>query len=608
MTTNTPKKESIILEEIYEPTIYSDTMKQKLDHKKGFILPREIHHKQTQVNRMFNKGFGKYFLNIKPEALNIFEKQMRIHFFSRKSKFLLGYPRIHNLLYGDKKINYDELKQKINMGNLLYLSDSKKKSKQERLCTKTKEKLITISKNFSSKNAKDVVTSEFYKVKFWEKNSKRVNQILTKKSHKDFFDWQKIKEEESSYENDDISKNSNNFSFKTPPKNYDIKIVYTEPNNNKIIESNKSILRNKYNNYNTENSIDIENYCSKEKDIENKKLLNIKYYESFAKNNIPKKPRNLKIGKNTKKNLNFLTLGEDGYLISNNIKNNFEEKNTFDNINKIGISTDDNQQCLSKTMHDFSRNAKQLQKLQNSSIRLNTVSNFYNRKNFLNSEKIFQKTNKRYQTNINQYVKGLKNQTKRCNTQLVKLINFNTPQRPEKIKIKIENDFDINKDIIDKPKKIVRRKKRRNLSSLAQIKSLITEAKNDYLGENFIEKVRKQELKCFPKKLHYIDDNYALRLVDKLYSASRIKHEKTAFIKVNFKEEKEKIRKERLSKLREKLEDNYLKMIKKGNFYNLEKEKFLKMNNERRMKNYSENNKKMKKKSTFRTKSKKKPY
>ena len=607
MSTNDQQKDLLVLDEIFEPTIYTDTMKQKLDRRKSFILPREIHRKQTQIYRMFNKGFGKYFLNIKPEALNILEKQMRIYFFSPKSQFLMNYPRIRHLFYADKKINYDELKQKINMGNLFYLSENKKKSKQESLATNTNEKLIAFSKNFESKNTKDIVTSEFFKAKFWKKNKKRISRILSKKTQKDLLDYNKIREEESSYISDmskTNSKNQNNKNLCVEKllRSCDIKndtnSACTEQINNKTSENNIILLQGKDSSCEGENSVTIENYFARKKDSENKKLLNIKSVESFKnRNNVIKKSRNFKLQKNNKKKLNFLTLSNDDYLMSNNTKKNFEDKNITDNINKVKLSHDIYQQSLPNTVRGFSRNVKKFQQLEKLPIPLNTVSNFLYHKNIFNSEKIFKKTNKKYQNNINQYVIGLNTQTEKCNTELVKLINVNSAQKREKIKIK--NDFDINKDIYDSPKNNIPKKKVRNLSSLAQIKSLITNAKNDYLGENFIEKIRKKELKCFPKKLYYIDDDYALCLVERLYSASRIKNEKTANVKVATKEEKEKVSKEKISKLREKLEDNYWKMVKKENYYNLEKEKFLRMNKERLMKNNNENNKKMAKNNRY---------
>ena len=51
------------------------------------------------------------------------------------------------------------------------MSEADKKRNRDRNARKT-EKLMTLSKNFTTQNTKDVISNEVYKVKFWNKESK----------------------------------------------------------------------------------------------------------------------------------------------------------------------------------------------------------------------------------------------------------------------------------------------------------------------------------------------------------------------------------------------------------------------------------------------------
>ena len=168
------------LNEKIEPIIRQDIMIQKLDKKKSLRLSEEITNRKKLLNRMFDVRFGKFFLDIKPESLIIFEKQLRKYFFSPNSKFLYNFPRLRKKLNFNNNINDTKLSAKINVGSLLYFSEANKKLlKNDNI--RTKEKIITFSKNFSTNYTKDVVNNEVYKVKFWDKNAKRIKKLLSSK-------------------------------------------------------------------------------------------------------------------------------------------------------------------------------------------------------------------------------------------------------------------------------------------------------------------------------------------------------------------------------------------------------------------------------------------
>ena len=169
------------LNEKTEPIFRPDIMIQKLDRKKILGLSQEISNRKKLLNRMFDARFGKFFFDIKPESLIIFEKQLKKYFFSPNSKFLDNFPRLRKKLHFNNNINDIKLSAKINMGSLLYFSEANKKLIKKGNIN-TKEKIINFSKNFSTNYTKDIINNEIYKVKFWDKNAKRINKLLSKKN------------------------------------------------------------------------------------------------------------------------------------------------------------------------------------------------------------------------------------------------------------------------------------------------------------------------------------------------------------------------------------------------------------------------------------------
>ena len=121
-----------------------------------------------------------HFFDIKPESLIIFEKQLRKYFFSPNSKFLDNFPRLRKKLNLNNNINDNKLSSKINVGSLIYFSEANRKLIQNENI-RTKEKIITFSKNFTTNYTKDIVNNEVNKVKFWDKNAKRIKKLLSKK-------------------------------------------------------------------------------------------------------------------------------------------------------------------------------------------------------------------------------------------------------------------------------------------------------------------------------------------------------------------------------------------------------------------------------------------
>ena len=83
--------------------------------------------------------------------------------------------------YGKKTKNLDE---KINIGSLDFLVLGDKNNKTDILNSIKHEKILSISRNFSLQQTKDVVSQEFFKMKYLQKNAKRIAKILSNKKNK----------------------------------------------------------------------------------------------------------------------------------------------------------------------------------------------------------------------------------------------------------------------------------------------------------------------------------------------------------------------------------------------------------------------------------------
>ena len=174
--------DSSFLSQEPEQSILKNIMTQKLDKKRNLNISKEIKKRKKMFDHLIYDKFGRHFLKIKSEAYTDFIDKCKTYYFSPDSKFLNNFPKLKQSLLKEKRvnINYNKLLPKINMGSMLYLSEADKKRNRDRNARKT-EKLMTLSKNFTTQNTKDVISNEVYKVKFWNKESKNINKILKNK-------------------------------------------------------------------------------------------------------------------------------------------------------------------------------------------------------------------------------------------------------------------------------------------------------------------------------------------------------------------------------------------------------------------------------------------
>ena len=547
--------DSSFLSQEPEQSILKNIMTQKLDKKRNLNISKEIKKRKKMFDHLIYDKFGRHCLKIKSEAYTDFIDKCKTYYFSPDSKFLNNFPKLKQSLLKEKRvnINYNKLLPKINMGSMLYLSEADKKRNRDRNARKT-EKLMTLSKNFTTQNTKDVISNEVYKVKFWNKESKNINKILKNKYLNIFKNF--ILKNINIVNNDETNNNINN-----------------EITDDKNIEeiNNLSPVKNKNEDI---NQVDDNQYIEKIK--ENKRYNPIiSYYNNIPNNNGRKSSLD---------NINLMSIKTSPNLKESNNKMNYIKDYSFSSlINKTNsLKTSSNEKEIInniKSFNSISRNSKSFE------IKRKLRTSF----NFRTKSKRFSNLNPfRYKKNINNKVQDLNSQTKLCNVKLYNLITNNKTVLPGKRLTNSEKVFDINYSLSETTKHLSKWKKNNKgtfsyltYEKLNQVNSkslksdsinvLVKEVKNNM---NQIDKIRKRELKLFPKRLLEIKDEYALQLVDKLFSRENLERHRMPEIKDTLKEQREMKQIQLINELRNRTFKNYNKIKRMGFYLVQRKEKF----------------------------------
>ena len=547
--------DSSFLSQEPEQSILKNIMTQKLDKKRNLNISKEIKKRKKMFDHLIYDKFGRHFLKIKSEAYTDFIDKCKTYYFSPDSKFLNNFPKLKQSLLKEKRvnINYNKLLPKINMGSMLYLSEADKKRNRDRNARKT-EKLMTLSKNFTTQNTKDVISNEVYKVKFWNKESKNINKILKNKYLNIFKNF--ILKNINIVNNDETDNNINN-----------------EIADDKNIEeiNNLSPVKNK-----NEDINQVDDNQNIEKIKENKRYNPIiSYYNNIPNNNGRKSSLD---------NINLMSIKTSPNLKESNNKMNYIKDYSFSSlINKTNsLKTSSNEKEIInniKSFNSISRNSKSLEIKR----KLRTSLNFSTK-----SKKFSNLNPFRYKKNINNKVQDLNSQTKLCNVKLYNLITNNKTVLPGKRLTNSEKVFDINYSLSETTKHLSKWKKNNkgtfsyltyeklnqvNSKSLKSdsINTLVKEVKNNM---NQIDKIRKRELKLFPKRLLEIKDEYALQLVDKLFSRENLERHRMPEIKDTLKEQREMKQIQLINELRNRTFKNYNKIKRMGFYLVQRKEKF----------------------------------
>ena len=556
--------DSSFLSQESEQKLLENIMIQKLDKKRNTNISLEIKKKKKMFEHIVFSKFGSHFFKIKPEAYLDLVDKCKTFYFSPDSKFLNNFPKLKKRIMKERNINYNKLLTKIDAGSLLYLSEARSKKKRDQNAQKN-ETLMTFSKNFATQNTKDVISDEIYKVKFWDKKSKNINKVL-KRKYVDIFKKLIIKnlDNNTSQNNefiDDKDKEEikNLISFN---KKDSINNVSDKKENSQIIKEN-----NRYNPIITYYNNIPNNFNGRKSSQES---INIK---------IAKTSQNLK-----ESNYNMNSIKDSSFpsIINNNnsLKTLSNEKEKLNNL---------------KSLNSISRNIKTLEIKKN----LKTSLNFSTKPK---SQSLFNSF--KYKKNINNKVQDLNSQTKLCNIKLYNLIANNQICLPEKRLKNSDKDFDMNYSLSETTKNFSRWKKNNqgtfsyltyeklnevNSKSLKanNIDEIVKEAKNNMSSEG---KIKKRELRLFPKRLKEMKDEFALQMVDKLFSREKLERHRMPEIKETVKEQREMKEHLVVNSLRKKVKNNYNKIIRMGFYLTKRKEKFNLTNNKYHRKSYKKRN------------------
>ena len=585
---NSYQKNKIPFPENYSGAIlYQNFLNQNLEGNKKLKLGSEIKKKKQEIFSMFRKNFGRHFLNVKPDSLILFQKNFGQFLFDPDSQFLARLPKLQRRLKHEKKISELKLKDKIDMGAMVYYDLKTKDKKQNRHLSMAKEKMLTISRNFESAASKDLVESGFYKVKFWNENKKKIenyfkknllqinnyieeqNEDNSQKSNiNDSSDNSSYEQKEKEESNEKSSINNSMINDFKQKEIQNVKLVlYEEPENKPIpnknpININKTevVSKNKRKNIENINKTDLK---------KNKKI--IKSYN--AENVIPKL-----ISNNKSRNIT-------------NFSNAFRNSNIFKNISynvsqsKINESNNSNSNFLKTTTNFNLSNSKGF------TARTSIVKR-YSLNKYSQKKKVPSLKNKHYKfkNNLNNLTSKLNQCTNKCNIELIKLIDINNDDNFAERKKKYLNRNKLNmKEILIEKKEIKKtelddendKDESENNDKTEKIKeaekdsfrSVLQGARKD-LKDKFGGKLEAHNKeKMFKKKIIHITDEQALDMVEDFLE----KEKELDIRKIMETDSRLQLRQQRqMIAIRTKTKENYDKMLRLKNQLIIDKGKIFK--------------------------------
>lgn len=543
--------------EIY-PSFFEKSIGKNIELKKESNLMKTITQSEKQISQLYYERFGQNFTYEKPKSLIIFERRLKRFFFSPSSKFLNKFPFLHKK-YGNiiNMNDHSSLGRRINIGTMMYYSLNSKRNKEDIVRTNTGEKYLTHSKNFLSVPSKDVVNNEFYRVKFLDKNLRRVNKILSNRI---------------------INQNNQNIS------SYNNLGTMTEPNifpknledGLKCDSNMKETLRNDYSNSkandNYNNYYIITPNCQvNQNDISNKNndKMTSKYHsnkELYIKNFITerkifeyvKKDKIIKNKFTSYKNLynpkKFFI--ENSLAINNSQQNKDNQSDLIKNLqNTAATTTMNNSQKLKS------------QKSINQNILLNIKTPKRKSRNINNMNLVKEKTFQ-YKININNNIKQLDTYAKKCNSFLLKLLKKNdTYNRKYNGKNRIIKDKELEKILTIGKHSSSYNKNKVNEEKIQKMKILINDNFLDFdinkllKGENDENNKTKKHNNINLRKYNMMKENLFYRDSKNIPSQTNNKANEL----LSEREHKKKMKNERMRKIREHFKKNVKTIIKLKN-------------------------------------------
>ena len=549
-----------------DSNLYEDFLQDNFEKNKDIKIGKEIKQKKYIISNLFKTKLGPNFLSVKPDNVIFFQKLFGKYLFDPDSQFLANFPKLQKKIRNEKKISEIKLKNKIDMGEMIFYDLGQKDKKRNRYSLMGKEKMLTISKNFSSTPAKDLVQAGFYKTKFWDKNSENIKKYFKKNTINQMNINNYIKEEND----EDFGVNSSNFidesnEIKSEDKSSinnsminDFKEKQVE--NMKFVSSRDKISNEEKNNENIISDI--------KKTEKSKNKMNTKYISSYKNGNHFTNLKNLKYQSRN--------IPNSSNLFGNTLKNLSYNNNTFSKLNE---SNNNNSNFL-KTATNFNRN---------NSKGFLLKSNKYFPGRFAQKKRITSLKNKncKLKFKLGDHISQLNQYTNKCNVELIKLIDINNDDNYKERKKKL-----LNKNKIDMKNILYEKKEESNTDSddeeksretqiekpkeieKESIRGILVNARNDMkekFSGNFERKSRK---KLLEKKINHLSDEQALEMVDDI---TKIENEILDIRKILGKNPKLIIKKQREAKnMRIKTKKNYNKMVRLKNQLIIEKSKLFK--------------------------------
>ena len=501
------------------------------------------------------------------------------------------------------------LNNKINMGSMeLFVLGKRKNS-----VYLGKEKSLISSNNFILSPFRDIINDEYKKLKLQNNSSDNTNnnkrrdkkyltQLIGKTTFTPVFNSNITKNNNNNtcYNNrniDNIETNKNNIFTKTYfNNNYRNKkiikrnISWTKPlssrNENKSIFYKNSDNKNNNSNQNENNiyynyldkynnNLQFANWTTRNKKNINYKNDNNNIYNSDSKNNT----KNYFINSyNDSKNItNYfnqnsfnktkdffsrnITNSNKDIFYFNSTKSKFTNNSSASNINQKTnnknyiFNSEENKSSkiyiLKKLKKNSNLNSSIFKKINPKLLNITREKSNNNIKKFSNKFKNF----------FYRKVKNLKNITKACNTELIRLIEINNKKTEESIKYrkkskidKVKKELDIRKDILDKNSN-----DEANKLKLTKYKALMNDVK---LEMNLSTPEEKKSINLLRKKINIISDSIALNMIEQSLG---IKKNVGFDIDELFNEhinKKKDIKKYKMQLIRKKAENNYQKMVR----------------------------------------------
>ena len=358
---------TLYTEETINPLFSHKIMSQKINKKLDIILSKEIAKRKKIIYELFEEKFGPNFIEKKKGSLNHFELLFGKYFFSQKSNFLLKYfPKLHRKFYHEKKIDLKKLKSKIHMGPMMYLTLRKHLVSNK---SSINDKLLYISKNFSTKDEKDLVSDLYFKYKYKRDEDKKNAKIKYHSSTKslNFGDLSQLNSNENGF------KTINNLSKKSSKK-----VVFNIDLENDTKPKNIT--------YNLD-TLNESNNQRKKINIRNKKI--IKFKTCLVKEKKPEKTSSKMLTKfassdNGHNKFNQLYLSNPFYLYNLNVYNRNKIKSKK-NVTESSSLTHDN--YISPQISLKSKKANII--LENSSLKHSNIENntfFHSKGNTISPE------------------------------------------------------------------------------------------------------------------------------------------------------------------------------------------------------------------------------